>query len=77
MQQIWAKALAEIAALLRKAGAAIFAFFAGRASVKREIGKAAKKAAEKELADERKADDLLRDPDRVERLRKRYRRSED
>lgn len=77
---MWPKVISEIAALLRKWGAAFFSFvggfFAGRASVKRKVERAERKALKSELEAEREEDRLLSDPDELARMRERYKRSE-
>ena len=76
MPDAWAKAIAGIAALLKQWGAALAAYFAGRASARRKIGEAGRQALEKELEAEHEEDRLLSDPDELARLRERHRRVE-
>lgn len=72
MSDAWAKALAELAALLKKWGAAFSAFMGGYFTRKAQEDKADKKALENELDAERKANDIISDPDERERLRNRW-----
>lgn len=70
----WPDAIKEIASLLKKWGGAIAAFFAGRASVKRQNERAAHKATKKELEAEREAADLIADDSRLAELRERFKK---
>lgn len=79
MSDAWAKALAEIAALLKKWGAAIFAFFAGRQSKAAEERlkdqKAEAEDARKKLDEEREIARRRDDDAERERVRDAYRKA--
>lgn len=66
--------LNRLAGLVAKAGTAIFAFMAGKSHEKRKQERAEHEATKKELDAERKAADILADPDALERMHNEHRR---
>jgi hypothetical protein len=68
----WLDSIMKILERLLKAAPAFLAYLAGKGAKQREIEKAETKALEKELEQEHEEDAILSDPDKLERMRDRW-----